>query len=232
MPTPPTFIQRLKTPARKLRKLLAEPVVTSIYTNDAIVGLTFDDGPSPPYTQEVLDILKHYGAKATFFLLGQNCLRWPELSRRIVEEGHAIGNHTSTHLDLEKVGPEEALKEIRAASKQIKQATNQSTALFRPPYGRYQQWIFPLLRSERLRLITWSIDPVRWSDPRPEIDTQHVIKASKRGSIIVLHDGIDGSVPQVFQRQNTIECLPKILEGLQKKGLQAVTIPELLACEI
>ena len=110
-------------------------VIDHVQVDEPLIALTFDDGPREPYTSAVLDILADAGVRATFFLIGENVRRHPEVARRIVREGHAVGNHTLTHRSLSRLPDAEVVREIRAAAETILAITGARTWLLRPPYG-------------------------------------------------------------------------------------------------
>src|SRR5213083_1064612 len=182
------------------------------------VAITFDDGPDPRWTPEILDILKAANLKATFFLVGVNAERYPGLVRRIVNEGHEIGNHTYYHPNLALCWPEHIRLELNATQLLLETITGRATTLFRPPYaadtGPTQlSELAPLKIAEDLNylVVLESIDPQDWAKPGADIILQRVKQQRRDGSIILLHDaGGD--------RSQTVEALPRILDWLHKRG--------------
>jgi peptidoglycan-N-acetylglucosamine deacetylase len=186
------------------------------------ICLTFDDGPGAS-TPVILDILKRTGVRATFFLLGQNVERYPELARRIAAEGHEIGNHSYSHPYLFWKTPGRILWEITRAQRVIEQETGRQPKLFRPPYGVRWFGLFPILASSNLTPVMWSVSSVDWRFRAARI-VDRVCRRAKAGSIILLHDG----VPQKEggERRATAEALEKILQKLQGR-YQFVAISEM-----
>lgn len=198
--------------------------------NQPKIALTFDDGPNGPYTSEILDILKKYNIKATFFLLGKNVERYPAVAKRIVKEGHAIGNHTYDHPYLLIQSRSHITYEIKKAELAIFEATNTKTHLFRSPYGADNSWLYHFVKETGYVTIEWT---VTGHNGRKEIPYDSIIKnvldGVENGAIILLHDGnrlLKGS-----DRSHVVKALPSIIESLEQKGYQFVTVPQLLNIE-
>jgi len=202
------------------------PVLAKAASARPVVALTFDDGPST-HTAEVLDILARYHVKATFFLIGRNVERYPELARRIVAEGHAVGNHTYTHPIWAAIeGSQHVQRELDNCEKAIELATGIHATIFRPPHGWRSPWMIRQARREGYTVITWSVSPDDWRRPAPQVITERVLQGVKPGAIILLHDGLEmRGAPPV---QNTVAALPAIIEGLRARGYEFVTVPELI----
>jgi poly-beta-1,6 N-acetyl-D-glucosamine synthase len=204
------------------------------------VALTFDDGPSDPYTEQVLDILKEQGIKATFFMLGEHILEHPAIVKRVLDEGHDIGNHTYTHPDLSLVSKERAILELNAAQRALQSVTGRITTLFRPPYISE---LSPLSASELNVMTTardlgyvtigistngrdWVLEEERdgesYERTGADVAREILDKASlMQGNAILLHDG-----PK--NRENSVAALPLIISELRAKGYSFVTTHELL----
>ena len=184
--------------------------------NDNAVYLTFDDGPHPQITPWVLDELKKYNAKASFFCVGKNVVKHEDIYHRIVEEGHALGNHTHNHLNGWRVSDREYMHDIKEAAKHI--ATN----LFRPPYGRIRAKQFDKLNMAmqlRSKLIMWDVLSADFDTAiSPEQCLKNVMSNTKSGSIIVFHDSQKAytnlvyTLPRVMQLLNEKKCLFKKIE--------------------
>lgn len=182
----------------------------------AEVLLTFDDGPSP-YTAQVLDILRRERVKATFFLCGANAERYPELVRRIRDEGHAIGNHTWSHEYLYLANRATIAAEIDRTQDVLERITGSRPVWFRPPYG--VRW-FPLpgiLQERGMRMMLWSD---RGHDGA--LDAEGVTKTTlaqlEPGAIVLLHDGDEVHEPSLVDRSATVKALPAIIAGVRKAG--------------
>jgi cellulose synthase/poly-beta-1,6-N-acetylglucosamine synthase-like glycosyltransferase/peptidoglycan/xylan/chitin deacetylase (PgdA/CDA1 family)/spore germination protein YaaH len=192
------------------------------------VALTFDDGPDPEWTPKILDILKAANVKAAFFLVGVNAEQYPGLVRRIVEEGHEIGNHTYYHPNLAECWPEHVRVELNATQLLLETITGRSTTLFRPPYAADTSpskitELTPLNIAQELGylVVLENIDPQDWAQPGADVIVQRVKQQRHDGSIILLHDaGGD--------REQTVEALPRILDYLKTRGDSVVSLGTLL----
>ncbi len=184
--------------------------VWDIETSGKEIYLTFDDGPHPEHTIFVLDELKKYGAKATFFCIGKNVVAHPEVYRRIVEDGHAVGNHTFDHLKGTKTQDAVYLQNIVQARKYI------DSRLFRPPYGRVSNFIVKQLETPvyNLKTIMWTVLSGDFDKALTgETCLQNVLLNAKEGSIVVFHDSEKASGRLRF-------ALPKVLEFFKERGYQ------------
>ncbi len=192
------------------------------------VAITFDDGPDPRWTPKILDILKTANVKAAFFLVGVNAERYPSLVRRIVDDGHEIGNHTYYHPNLALCWPEHIRLELNATQLLLETITGRATTLFRPPYasdtGPTQlSELAPLKIAEDLNylVVLENIDPQDWAKPGADIILRRIKQQRHDGSVILLHDaGGD--------RSQTVEALPRILDWLHTRGDSVVPLSTLL----
>src|SRR5216117_1328977 len=192
------------------------------------VAITFDDGPDPRWTPKILDILKAANVQAAFFLVGVNAERYPGLVRRIVNEGHEIGNHTYYHPNLALCWPEHIRLELNATQLLLETITGRATTLFRPPYasdtGPTQlSELAPLKIAEDLNylVVLENIDPQDWAKPGADIILRRIKQQRHDGSVILLHDaGGD--------RSQTVEALPRILDWLHTRGDTVVPLSTLL----
>ncbi len=189
------------------------------------IALTFDDGPDGEFTPAILDILAEKNIKATFFLLGENVACFPEVTLRIHREGHLIGNHSWSHPDFRNLEVEEIIdREIKPAAEAISKITGETPVLIRPPYGAIGDDAIKELGKQGYKVINWSVDTFDWDIKlnEPAEITQRVLKYAHPGDIILLHSG--GG-----DRENTVEALPYLINSLQEKGFQFVTVEELLS---
>ncbi|BAY22971.1 polysaccharide deacetylase [Calothrix sp. NIES-2100] len=185
-----------------------------------VIALTFDDGPWPESTNQVLDILKKNNIKGTFFVLGQNIKNYPNLLKRESAEGHVIGNHTWHHW-YQFLNRQLAAYEIDHTADLIYQITGVKANLFRPPGGIMHNGVADYARNSNYAIILWSADSVDYSRPPVTKLIHNVFKEAKSGGIVLMHDG-GGN------RSKTVQALPEIIAKFQKEGYSFVTIPELL----
>lgn len=198
-------------------------VIGRLPTREREIALTFDDGPNPDATPVILEVLARYGVLATFFLLGQHVRRWPELARRVREEGHAIGNHGYAHRKLHLRGPGYVRQDVTRGLEEIERATGARPALFRAPHGFRSPWVTPIARSLGERTVGWTAGV--WDTDRPgavEI-ARRTVAAFSPGAILLLHDG-DGCDP-MGDRMQTADALPAIIEGARDRGYTFVALP-------
>lgn len=176
------------------------------------VYLTFDDGPIPEATPIVLDILKSFDAKATFFCVGENVERYPEIYQRILDEGHTVGNHTHNHLNGWKTDQDEYIKNVEKSADVI------DSKLFRPPYGRIKPSQMEAL-SKKYNVIMWDVLSGDF-DPKVSSDQlyENVVSNVKNGSIIVMHDNIKSI-------EKLKIALPKLLQFFKDKNVTLKALP-------
>lgn len=192
-------------------------------SSDKIVALTFDDGPWPKYTDQVLDILKQNNIKGTFFVIGNNMKHFPKIGKRIVDEGHTIANHTWHHW-YHRLSPQAAAKEINSTEEIIYKTTGVRTNLFRPPGGVLGNGPAAYARSKKYSVIMWSADSIDYKRPPAVRLINNVMRNSKPGGIVLMHDG--GGV-----RDSTVKALPEMIRKFRDQGYRFVTIPEMLEIE-
>lgn len=198
------------------------------YGGTKTVALTFDDGPDPVYTGQILNILKKYGVKATFFMVGSNAQRNPELVARACREGNLLGNHTYTHPNVAVISRKQTQLELNATQRVIEEITGHKTILFRPPYvadaePQTPEELIPIVRAQELGYLTVGEfnDPQDWSRPGVDRIVNRVLSGANSGNIILLHDaGGD--------RSQTVKALPRIITALKAKGYRFVTVNRLL----
>ena len=196
------------------------------------IALTFDDGPNEPYTSQVLSILEQYKIKATFFVIGQNARRYPEVCRRIVTAGNVIGNHSYHHRKSLCLRWGKAVaRDIKLAHQAIYECTGFEPKLFRPPYGFRTPWLMRTVRHLGYTVVTWDNMTGDWkANKSGEEIGRTIVQRAKPGSVIVLHDGRD-SRPS-YDRSQMLQALPFVIETLkEERGFDFVTIPELLESE-
>ncbi|MFJ7827681.1 polysaccharide deacetylase family protein [Psychrobacillus sp. NPDC096623] len=196
-------------------------IIWDIKTKEKVVALTFDDGPHKKYTTEVLDLLKQYDAKGTFFLVGEQAEKNPEVVLRMYEEGHDLANHTYTHPYSRNVS--KIMKEIKQTNDTIYSITGFTPTLFRPVEGQYTDAMIEEIVKDGFQVVMWSWhqDTQDWKNPGVNKIVNTVLKGTKEGDVILFHDG-GGN------RSQTVKALEKILPELQKQGYKFVTINDLI----
>lgn len=223
----PEYLQDFKETVARQVVEFPEVYFLSAVTEKKIVALTFDDGPDEVTTAELLDILQEEGIKATFFVKGTQVEKFPDLTERIVEEGHQIANHSWSHPDFRKLDNKEIVEdELISTSEIIKEYTGYYPKTLRPPYGAVTDENIEFLKERGWRIINWSIDSFDWDPDQnspEEIETK-INKYYHPGAIILMHCGQG--------REGTVEALPDIINNLREKGYQFLTVEELLLWQI
>jgi peptidoglycan/xylan/chitin deacetylase (PgdA/CDA1 family) len=204
------------------------PAVVRLPTEEGAraVALTFDDGPVAPYTAEILDILDRYRVKATFFCIGENVRRHPELAGEIVRRGHTIGNHTDGHRTLLLAGSGTTIRELDAAQAAVRAACGVKPAYFRCPKGYKNPFVVRALRRRGLTLVGYGYPIWDVQNPPPRELVDRVLGRVARGDIILMHDGFPAGKPG--RRDSLVAALPRIIEGIRAKGLTPVSLDEAL----
>lgn len=180
-------------------------------------ALTFDDGPSVPYTEQILDALRERNIKATFFLCGQNVERYPEVARRIVREGHVIGNHSYSHPYFYLLGRKRMAEEIDRTQSAIERITGVRPKFFRPPFGIRWFGLEQILRERELKMVLWSGTGFDWKKSREEI-VASTLNALQAGAVVLLHDGHGVRFGEKVNRKETVAALPQILDRAASEG--------------
>ncbi|RAZ85618.1 chitooligosaccharide deacetylase NodB [Mesorhizobium hawassense] len=195
------------------------------------VYLTFDDGPNPAFTSQILDVLAQHQVPATFFVIGAYAVGQPELIRRMVAEGHETANHTMTHRDLSRCEPGEVKREVLEANRVIKRACPRaSVRRFRAPYGNWTEEALAVLGAAGLTAVHWSVDPRDWSRPGVDAIVDSVLTSVRPGAIILLHDGCppDEMIPgtHASQRDQTVTALCRLIPALHGLGFTIRALPQ------
>ena len=201
----------LTTSPKLLRYLMPRGLIWDFPIQEKVLYLTFDDGPVAGVTDKTLVILDRFNAKATFFCVGENVKKHPDIFMRIIREGHTVGNHTFHHLNGWKTSDDVYLIDVKKCAEQL------NSKLFRPPYGRITRRQTKIL-SKDYKIIMWSVLSGDF-DPKvnPEQCTRNVLRSAKAGSIIVMHDGEKSG-------RTMLEALPPILEYYTQKGFKFLPI--------
>ncbi|BCX48466.1 hypothetical protein HAHE_23740 [Haloferula helveola] len=194
--------------------------VSRVSVGQPYIAMTFDDGPHPQNTPRLLDMLRERNIKATFYVIGRNVDLYPALTRRIVAEGHEIGNHTYTHGNLTKMSNDKVRGELNKCRDSIAKATGVQPRTLRPPYGALLQTQRQWIHSEyNYPTILWSVDPRDWQRPGPSVVTSRILAGTTPGAIVLAHD----------LHAPTVTAMPATLDGLLRKGYKFVTVSQLLA---
>ena len=184
------------------------------------IALTFDDGPWPNTTGQVLDFLKKNNVKATFFVVGRQVQRYPQLTKRIVAEGHAIANHTWSH-QYHRYNPGGAASEIDKTAELVYKLTGVKTNLFRPPGGILNNGLATYAQQKKYAVVMWSADSLDWRHNNPQVLRDRILREASAGGIVLMHDG-GGN------RAKTVQALPLVIAELKKRGYKFVTVSELM----
>lgn len=179
------------------------------------IALTFDDGPHPSGTPVLLDGLAERNVKVTFFVIGENAVKYPKLLTREAEEGHIIGNHTYSHVDLTKMSQEAAECELEKTNAAIEAVTGKKTEYMRPPYGA---WKKEMEEKIGMMAVLWNVDPLDWKTENETEIVNKVVTETEENDIILLHDCYLSSVKAAL----------RIIDIMQAKGYEFVTVDELL----
>ena len=204
-------------------------MISEFQTNKNLVALTFDDGPSYLYTEKILDILKNYHIKASFFLIGAKMIEYPDIVRRINLEGHSLGNHTYNHARLDKYIDQRVDEEIAETNRVYENILGFAPKYFRPPGGRINKTVLATVEHYGLVPIGWSINANDFLYTDQQVDDVYINKKTasilnllekglKPGAIILMHNGNEISV----------SALPKIIEFIKSKGYQFTTLSQII----
>jgi peptidoglycan/xylan/chitin deacetylase (PgdA/CDA1 family) len=189
------------------------------------VALSFDDAPDVNFTPKILDVLKKYGVKATFFIIGNRAEAHPDLVNRIIQEGHAVGNHSYTHPNLPKITVDEFHNQVLRTEQIIKGIAGYSPKLFRPPYGNVNADQIEWLVSQGFTITNWNVDSLDWKGLNADQVYSNVMGHAMPGSIVLQH-GAGGTGEDLT---GTVKALPRMIEKFQADGIKLVTIPQLLS---
>lgn len=198
--------------------------VDRVETNQKVVALTFDDGPTPVYTQEIVDILEQHQVKATFYLVGKDIQRFPDQTRLIIDAGHELGNHSYTHQRMVFKSLSFVEQEVESTDDLLRSAGQTGEISFRPPYGK-KLFVLPYYLSKTKRTsVTWDVAPeaVLGMDVSRVDLTRYALEQTRPGSIILLH-------VMYASRKNSMDSVSDVITGLKSQGYSFVTVSELLA---
>ena len=198
-----------------------ENVIYSWKSNEKVIALTFDDGPHPYRTREILDILDDYGIKATFFVVGQNAELYPELVEEEYSRGHEIGNHSYDHTDMKLQSYEQICDEIDRTERAVYEIIENRTKILRPPGGLIGNQLMKAAADEDYKVVCWSVDTRDWAHTKVDEIVSNIMSNVENGDIILFHDYISGESP-------TPEALRIVIPRLIEEGYGFVTVSELI----
>ncbi|UFW67075.1 chitooligosaccharide deacetylase NodB (plasmid) [Rhizobium laguerreae] len=206
------------------------PVNHTSGQEDRCVYLTFDDGPNPFCTPQILDVLAEHCVPATFFAIGSYVKDHPDLIRRLVAEGHDVANHTMTHPDLATCDPKDVKREIDEAHQAIVSACPQALVRhLRAPYGVWTEDVLSASMRAGLGAVHWSVDPRDWSCPGVDVIVDEVLAAARPGAIVLLHDGCPPDEVEQCSlaglRDQTLLALSRIIPALHSRGFEIRSLP-------
>lgn len=207
--------------AKALWNIAADPIheAREVSADETVeikqIALTFDDGPNPKYTPQLLDGLRERGIQASFFLIGKNIPGNEDIVRQMQADGHLIGNHSNTHAQLTKETAELACQEIEETNQIIYQVTGQLPSYIRPPFG---SWSEELECMVPMTVVLWNVDPLDWKVQNKKKVVNHIISKVKNNSIILMHD----SYP------TTVQAALEVIDMLSAKGYTFVTVDEMM----
>jgi peptidoglycan/xylan/chitin deacetylase (PgdA/CDA1 family) len=193
-------------------------------TNRKVVSLTFDDGPDDVWTPQVLDVLKRFNVKGTFMCVGRRIQQNPEVLRRIIREGHVVGNHTWSHPNLTKIPLNEVRNQIESTSNEIHRLAGVRPVLFRPPYGALNLDVIREIMSLGDKIIYWDVDSLDWAGLTARQVSINILAHVGPGSIILQHSA-GGRGESLL---DTVRSLPYTIQTLHREGYHFATVPQLL----
>lgn len=195
-------------------------------TTDKVLALTFDDGPNPPHTNELLGVLRRHAVRATFFLVGQNLERSPRVGRAIVADGHSVGNHSYAHAFSTYFSKSAFVRDVERNQAVINDLIGVRPTIFRPPWLFRLPWILQTLKSLNLAPIFGAFgSELEIFQPRAETIVRRALRKAKPGVILIFHDGYSATSGY---RRRTVEAVDQLIPELKSRGYTFMTVPELL----
>ena len=199
-------------------------VISSGTVHDKWIALTFDDGPYPPYTDRLLDVLKAKGIHVTFFLVAEQAQQYPELVRRMTAEGHTVGLHAFRHRDFLKLAEEEKRKDLEQGKNLLRDITGKNPVYWRPPHGFRDFSVMETAAAQNLTVVNWSVIPRDWTGIDSQEIFRRVMGKAEDGAIVLLHDG--DSPGYKASRQATVDAVAPLIDSLREKGYHLVSLEE------
>ena len=199
-------------------------VISSGTVHDKWIALTFDDGPYPPYTDRLLDVLKAKGIHVTFFLVAEQAQQYQELVRRMKAEGHTVGLHAFRHRDFLKLTEEEKRKDLEQGKNLLRDITGKNPVYWRPPHGFRDFPVMETAAAQNLTVVNWSVIPRDWTGIDSQEIYRRVMDKAEDGAIVLLHDG--DSPGYKASRQATVDAVAPLIDSLREKGYHLVSLEE------
>lgn len=185
---------------------------------DKKIAISFDAAWGAERTPLILDTLDKYNVKTTFFLVGFWIDDYPDMAKEIADRGHEIGNHSSTHPQMSKLGEQQIWEELKITHDKIKETAGYEAKLFRPPFGDYNNTLIKTCERFGYKVIQWDVDSLDWKDLSASAIADRVLSRAQKGSIVLFHNN----------GKNTPQALPIIIENLKEKGFEIVPISEII----
>ncbi|SDB98015.1 Peptidoglycan/xylan/chitin deacetylase, PgdA/CDA1 family [Succiniclasticum ruminis] len=204
-------------------------VISSGTVHDKWIALTFDDGPYPPYTDRLLDVLKAKRIHATFFLVAEQAQQYPELVQRMTAEGHTVGLHAFRHRDFLKLTEEEKRKDLEQGKNLLRDITGKNPVYWRPPHGFRDFSVMETAAAQNLTVVNWSVIPRDWTGIDSQEIFRRVMDKADDGAIVLLHDG--DSPGYKASRQATVDAVAPLIDSLREKGYHLVSLEEYVQAE-
>ncbi len=197
-------------------------------TSKKIIALTFDDGPAPTWTSQILDELKKEDVKATFFMIGHHVQKYPDIARRVAREGHSIGNHGYAHSVILYYTPAEIEEEIKYTEHVIREVTGRTTTMFRPPKAWLRDSTKDKIRSMGYEVVLWSLNSKDWVGFPHGWTVRYLAPRVRGGDILLFHDSGNIFAREGGDRSQTVAAVALLIKTLRGKGFSFVTVEELL----
>lgn len=182
------------------------------------IALTFDDGPHPVFTKKLLKLLSDHGVNATFFVVGKQVEKYPQLVKAIVSEGHEVANHSWSHRRMPTLSGKEIVHELDRTRDLLSQITGRRGNLFRPPGGSWDEKVVRFATRSGYRMVLWTVLPKDHKRPTAQVIRQKILEGAKDGGVVLLHSGV----------ATTMEALPGVIKELRSRGYRFITITEMI----
>ncbi|MFO8059532.1 MAG: polysaccharide deacetylase family protein, partial [Bacillota bacterium] len=196
------------------------------------VAITFDDGPHPQWTAQILNILRDREVRATFFVVGRHVDRYPEVARRILEEGHEVGSHTYHHPNLLNAGEATVMRELALTEAALERAAGFTPRLFRPPRGLYNSTVLETVHGSGYTVALWSVSSTDWAGTSATRMVRLLGSGVGGGDIVLFHDSGDFFTAAGADRSNTVAALGRVIDALEDRGFKFVTVTELMVMSL